>query len=329
MIRDVVTPSMKPDGWAGIRTEIFERIQATMGETPELSFDGTVQWGGEYDKDGLTVRELSYTCIPGIETPGMLILPEGFEAGQPRAAVLTIHGTNFELAHASLFRPEDRPNRAYAYELAKNGFIVMSVDQLAFAIGGNEEMHEEAKLAFYNEFPNWSLDGARLWIQQCALDILQGLDGVDAQRLGCMGNSLGGRTALYLAAFDPRIKAAVPSTGISPNITNLYRHRPGPTSFSPPLDADAHKDGKPPFEYQELLALVAPRAALYLEPWNDPYNPFIDTVFRCFEKARFVYQLLNADAKFQLLCHGDGHDTTGGVRDYAYWWLSKQLSQGS
>lgn len=55
----------------------------------------------------------------------------------------------------------------------------------------------------------------RIWDGIRALDYLCSRKDVDADRLGCMGNSGGGTLTSYLMALDPRIKAASPSCYIS------------------------------------------------------------------------------------------------------------------
>jgi hypothetical protein len=132
---------------------------------------------------------------------------------------------------------------------------------------------------------------------------------------------------LYLAAFDTRIRVVVASTGVSPNLTNFYRNIPGSIEGSPVLNSEFFKTGKPLFEYQELLALIAPRAILLIEPWNDPHNPYIEAVFRCFEKARHVYELYNAQNQMSLICHGDGHITGNDLRNHAYSWFDRYLKK--
>jgi hypothetical protein len=67
-----------------------------------------------------------------------------------------------------------------------------------------------------------------------------------------------------------------------------------------------------------MLALVAPRTLLLIEPFNDPYNPFIEATVACFLAARRVYELLGAPQRLSLLCHGNGHGTIGMLRDHAY-----------
>ncbi len=46
-----------------------------------------------------------------------------------------------------------------------------------------------------------------------AMNVLESLPSVDPKRMGAIGHSLGAKEALYLAAFDPRVRAAVSSEG--------------------------------------------------------------------------------------------------------------------
>ena len=79
---------------------------------------------------------------------------------------------------------------------------------------------------------------------------------VDSEEIACIGHSLGGRTAVYLGAFDERVKATVASTGVSPNATNVFRnHTTDPArSFSPRLNEEVLKTGVPPKEYRSVAA---------------------------------------------------------------------------
>ena len=46
-----------------------------------------------------------------------------------------------------------------------------------------------------------------------AVDLLAAMEGVNADRIGTVGHSLGAKEVLYLAAFDERIKVTVSSEG--------------------------------------------------------------------------------------------------------------------
>ncbi len=325
MFRDIIRPESTRAEWDAIRESIYTRIRGSMGTFPKINFVPRMEVLGEEQCHGLRLQHIRFQAIADITTHGTLVLPPTLERGVKRPAVLCIHGTDQQLAHRNVLSPELKPNRQYAIELSQRGLITLAVDQFAFGDGNSGRSQAEIIDSFYRQYPDWSLDGIRLYIHQCALGLLSAHPSVDATRLGCMGHSLGGRASVYLAAFDQRIKASVPSAGISPNLTNVFRNPPGKSSLSPRLDAEISRGGVPPFEYQELLSLIAPRAVLLLEPWNDTCNPMIEPVFRCFEKARFVFQLCGAPENLQILCHGDGHDTSQRVRSYAYAWLEEKL----
>jgi pimeloyl-ACP methyl ester carboxylesterase len=327
MFRDVISRSTSLEEWRAIRAEVRNRILSSMGSFPGLSFTGNYELLNDYQAHGVRILKIRFEAIPDHMTYGVLVLPSDFNPKERRPAVLCCHETARELGYRNVISPDITPNRAYGIELAQRGYVTLAVDLIGFGESNGQRKPAEVEGWFYSKYPDWSLDGARVWIQQCALDVAEKFEGVNAARFGCIGNSLGGRTVVYTAAFDERIKAAVASTGVSPNLTNVYRGRPGSYSPSPRLGAEMARCGIPSFEYQELLALIAPRAVLLIEPWNDAVgcNPLIEANFRCFEKARFVFELCGASPNLNLLCHGDGHDTTSIVRQYAYLWLAEHL----
>ena len=51
--------------------------------------------------------------------------------------------------------------------------------------------------------------GVMLWDMQRLMDYAEGLDYVDAERIGCVGFSGGGQASMWLAAMDERISLAV------------------------------------------------------------------------------------------------------------------------
>jgi hypothetical protein len=79
------------------------------------------------------------------------------------------------------------------------------------------------------------------------------------------------------------------------------------------------------YDYQDMIALCAPRPLLLLEPFNDPYNPYPDANFQCYVRGQRAYALLGKPECFCTLTHGDGHDTVDDVRDFAYRWIERWL----
>ena len=117
------------------------------------------------------------------------------------------------------------------------------------------------------------------------------------------------------------------SCGISPNLTNVYRNYPGGAQpeLSPRLNAAMVSCGKPHWEYQELLALAAPRALCVVEPFNDPYNPLPFAGMECFDRARRLWELAGVPERAAILYHGMGHDVPPAIRHFAYEFLEAHL----
>jgi hypothetical protein len=141
--------------------------------------------------------------------------------------------------------------------------------------------------------PHWRGMTRMTWDGIRALDYLASLDAVDASRLGVIGHSLGAKEVLYVAAFDPRVKAAVFSEGgIGRSMSNW--------------DAVWYLGEKPdasPREHHELLALVAPRAFLLLAGAGKD-GADNETSARYLDAVR---PLFPAHDSLGWLLHGAGH----------------------
>ena len=132
---------------------------------------------------------------------------------------------------------------AWANEIAKRGYVVLVNDTFAFGsrrvlfqnmseipwghceTEGMTDKNPEI-IENINIYNTWSSEhehimskslfcagttwpGVFLYEDQCALDVLSALDGVDKERIGCAGLSGGGLRTVYLGGLDNRIKCAV------------------------------------------------------------------------------------------------------------------------
>lgn len=321
MFRDVVTRSTTADEWPRLRLEIHDRILASMGRPArQPGLDAPSHVVSTCTEYGLRRDSITIEVLPGLHCAGYIYHPLATTAGVRLPGAVCIHGTNRELASKAVASPELHPDAAYAIELAAAGHVAITVDQFGFGAWTAGITEAELYRRFFAQHPEWSLDGMRLHIQRCAVSVLQRHRLADPTRILCIGNSLGGRAAIHLAAFDPRVGAAIVSTGVSPNISNVFRN--GSTdpcsALSSLLNAALAEHGKAPWEYEEMLALVAPRTLILLEPFNDPYNPHVEATVECFLRARRVYEVLGAARNLTLLCHGRGHATPVEMRRYAY-----------
>ncbi len=327
MINDLILKDTTKDEWAAIRERIKARITENLGIGPEPYLPKEAKFNEieRYNKHGFEHIKIKYRVFSDEWAYAVIVLPKSIkEVGKARA-ILTLHGTNGVKGKYGMMSPETAPKRAYALELAERGFVTISPDQFGFGEAMECESEKARLENFYTDYPEWSLTGRRLLGHIRAVDVLDSLDYVIKGGYGVMGNSLGGQAALYLAGIDERIGASVVSTGISPFATNAYRLTHTELPLHPHEAKMLEKNGKSPWELNEMIGLCAPRAAMFIEPFNDPYNPYSSASIDCVRSAHKVYSLLNAPERLSLHLHGDGHDTVTEVRDMAYSWLEKFL----
>ena len=325
MIGNIVNKDLKKEEWPILRERILERIMQTFGTSP-VGLEPTKNEFEElcrYEKHGLTHIKIRYHVFADEWAYAIIILPKGFKDGDIAPAIVTIHGTNGVIGKEGVCDPVGTPRRAYATELAERGFVTISPDQYGFGEAMNFKEEEEKFEQFYDRYPEWSLSCRRVLGHIRVLDVLDQLDYVKKDGYGVMGNSLGGQAAFYLAALDERIKAAVLSTGLSPNLTNIYRALNRTQQLEPAVINAMKRRGHTPWELNEMLALCAPRAVLCIEPFNDPCNPYTEATIDCIKSAWEVYNLVGDPSKLAMYIHGDGHDTVDDVRNFAYDWIER------
>ena len=152
--------------------------------------------------------------------------------------------------------------------------------------------------------------------------------------IGAIGHSLGGHNALYTAAFDDRITAVVSSCGFD-SYQDYYggdqsKWLPGKgwtqLRYMPELANYRQRLNEIPFDFDEILAAIAPRPILVVAPLHDS-NFQAGSVRRLMENASTVYALHEAVNGLTLLQPDCGHDFPTPMRDKAYQLFDQALKQ--
>ncbi len=197
--------------------------------------------------------------------------------------------------------------RAFAKLAVQRGFLAVAVRWYG---EGDGEGYDESVKQLAARHPG--LTGMAKWIGDARrlVDYLVTRPDVDARRIGIIGHSLGGKMALYAAAFDPRIRVIVSSEpGIALGFTNyeafwyLGRQRP--------------KDR----DQQDLLGLIAPRPFLLIAGESsdgDKSWPYLLA-------GQEVYGRLGARRNLGALNHRAGHSPTSASVLAAMDWLERFL----
>lgn len=322
----LVLRDTRPDEWPELRSRIEARLKLYFGERPPeaLNHETKCEETGRDQIAGLTRIRYRYQVIDDYWNEAFLILPPDLKEGERRPVVVVIHGT-IDLGKEATVTETGTGRRAYATELARRGYITFCPDLFGYGKPFDSSNRYGMFFEFDQKYPKWSQADRTVYGLQCGLDVLDKLPMVRTGEYAAMGNSLGGGQSLRLMSADQRIKAAVVSTGVSPQATNIYRLVGKEKGAREGFDAIVKKTGRTPYEITDLLALCAPRALMVLEPFDDPYNPDVATTFSAVRNAWMVWSLLGAPKKASILIHGDGHDTVDEVRETAYGWLGRWL----
>jgi pimeloyl-ACP methyl ester carboxylesterase len=204
---------------------------------------------------------------------------------------------------------EGDPRAHWGLELAKRGMVVICPRCFLWEDAGPPDFEARAK-EHKRRHPEMRGIAKMLYDAQRAVDLLETLNEVDPKRIGAAGHSLGAKEALYLAAFDERIRAAVSSEG---GIGTSYSNWNAPWYWG-----DDEFFGR---EHHELLALVAPRAFLLIggnSADGDRSWPFI-------EAALPVYRFYGEPSPLGLYNHGQGHTIPPLAEQRIYEWLTAYL----
>lgn len=175
------------------------------------------------EEDGLCTTRVRYENSLGETVPGILMVPrEG--AAHKRPGIVCVPGTGGtadEIAHPRFFM--ERKLMGWARELARRGFATLAISPKGCEMRRSslEEWATENKLlAPYGRtqmgvLVEETLKGARL---------LAAIPGVDVNRIGLTGMSLGGNATWYAMACAPWIWAGVPVCGGVGSMARVIHH---------------------------------------------------------------------------------------------------------
>jgi pimeloyl-ACP methyl ester carboxylesterase len=180
---------------------------------------------------------------------------------------------------------------------------------------------------FYERYPNWSLMGKMVSDTRAAIDAVMALDSVDSSRVLLFGYALGAKVGLLTAALDDRVRAVVAVCGFSPfrqespaSGTEGLRHYSHLHGLIPRLGFFLGHEDRVPFDYDEVIGMIAPRPVLVVAPELDRYAP-IANVRRSVEAAASVYALYGHRDALTLDVPFDFNRLTRDTEERAFDWL--------
>lgn len=269
-------------------------------------------------------RLISYVVESGERAHAYLGIPLDVEI--PAPAIVALHGT-YKYGKKRVAGLIDNPDKAYLDHLCRRGYVVIAPEHFVSGHRIPAEGPYETG-AFHKKHPEWTAVGKFTYEHSIAIDVLQGLDEVDDDRIGALGHSLGGHGTIFLAAYDDRIRASACNCG-----GTFFRHNPGVKAWSrdrwyiyfKPIREGLLDKEMPPIDFHEIIALIAPRAFLDLSGLNDGHRPTQRQRLLMLMKVMDVYELEGSPQNFGFYAHGRGHSVAHESRELMYGFMDSHL----
>jgi pimeloyl-ACP methyl ester carboxylesterase len=285
---DLFQPVTKPEHFETKRRQIIDGMILGMGKLPERPQrqsldDFGISVVNEQVRGRYTKKTIKFEAAEGEVVHAFLYEPLDKSAGKTRPGIVGMHPTGSS-GKASF---ESWPLCNFPIELAMQGYVVIVPDYPDF--GDSKPYDFDA-----DRYDSGTIKG--VFNHMTCVDLLQVHPDVDPGKIGTIGHSLGGHNALFLAAFDDRVKIAVSSCGWTP--FEYYETKPGRLKtwalprYMPPLESLFNSDHtRFPFDFHEVAAAIAPRVFFSSSPTSDGVFPgwgpkAAESLIRDFYRAR-------------------------------------------
>jgi dienelactone hydrolase len=281
--------------WEKRRAAILQAMQSIMGHLPGKEKRCPLDVKQE-EKDvdcGTYVRRLiSYQSEPAMRTPAFLLIPKKLLQNKDlkAPAVLSLHPTNAKGFRVTVGLAYTM-NREYGVELAERGYVVIATPYPQLS----DYQPDLKKLGYQSGTMK------AIWDNLRAMDLLDSLPYVEHGKYAAIGHSLGGHNSIYTAAFDDRVKIAVTSCGLDSYRDYMKGKIKGWTSdrYMPKLLNYADKLDQIPFDFGEIIGVIAPRDVYVVAPKGDT-NFIWQSAAKVTRTATEVYKLYGAESHLRI-----------------------------
>lgn len=295
------------------------RILESLGGLPEYSGPLNAKVTGRIDKDGYVIEKVVFESLPRFYVTGNVYRPS--KPGRYPGVLISLgHWDAGKMAEQQL-----------AANLALKGFVALAYDPIgqgeriqAFdsrvgaTLGGwSVELHFQA--GAQSLLAGESFARYMIWDAMRSLDYLASRPDVDGERIGCTGCSGGGALTTYVAALDPRVKAAAPACWMT-SYRALFTGPVGDSEQSLPSFLAAGLD------QADYIELFAPKPWLIASTIEDFFP--LEGVRRIYDEARRWYRIYSATGNLGWVVGPGPHGTPQPVRERIYEWMIRSLRNG-
>ena len=286
----------------------------------------------EVKEDGYTRSLIRYVAPDGEEIKAFLLEPDGDSQG----AILALHQHNsqWEMGKGEIAGLAGDPQQAFGPTLALRGITVLAPDAIGFesrmkkagtgaSLAPNLDRPNssaESWLQYYNQMAHRLVQGDLLMKKilddsSLALSVLQ--EHTKIERLGTIGHSFGGITALFLAALDTRVAYACTSGAVCSFQHKLANGTGLEMSLIIPGFAEK-------YDVDDLVCCVAPREILVVSATDDPQSADADNVVK---NAFKEFASMGCPGHLEHLRVSGGHPLDPARFDAIVEWVATQAAR--
>jgi hypothetical protein len=260
-------PVRNAEDWRKRRQEILKTWHELMGPWPALIEKPKIEYLEKERRDNLTQHHIRLEVAPGMTTDdAYLLLPDG--KGRSPAMLVVFYDAKTGIGQGK------SEYRDFAYQLAKRGFVTLSLGSAPATFYPNKEKAQLQPLSFH------------AYMAANCRNALASLPRVDARRIGVMGHSYGGKWAMFAACLDEKFACGVwsdPGIVFDETRPNVNYWEPWYLGYEPsrerkpgiPTEKNPRTGAYPKLlaaghDLHELQALMAPRPFLVSGGSEDP-----------------------------------------------------------
>lgn len=286
----------------------MDEIQKLLGTFPEkVALDSQVL--EEVDCGSFTRRKVSYMVEADERINAYICTPKNLSGSVPAIFCHHQHHGEFELGKNEVVGLAGNPDQAYAKELAERGYITFAPDAIAFEErqGGGEWFALATRLV-----QGKTLMAKVLHDVSVGLDYLLTQPNVDSTKIGFIGHSYGGRMALWVPAFDNRIRASVSNCGCID-----YRHSLTPdTGIQMEFCIPGFMEK---FDLEDVIEHFDNCPLLISATTEDKWSRGYDGLYKAIKAT--------GQQNVELKVYPGQHEFSPEMREYAYKFLDNKLLQ--
>ncbi|HOW69151.1 MAG TPA: prolyl oligopeptidase family serine peptidase [Phycisphaerae bacterium] len=268
---------------------------------------------GTLDGQGYVVEKLHFQSRPKLYVTANLYCPASAKPGDKLPAVLYVCG------HSNAGRDGNKTAyQSHGIWFARHGYLCLTLDtlQLGEIKGIHHGTYREGRWWWHSR--GYTPAGVECWNGMRAIDYLASRPEADAERIAVTGISGGGAATFWIAAADPRVKVAVPVSGMA----DL-------ASYVPNRTVNGHCDcmfcyNTFRWPWTQIAALIAPRPLLFVNSDNDRIFP-MDANRRITNRLEQLYSYFGAGDLVDSVVSNGGHAYRKDLRQAAYRFINMHL----